>query len=123
MDNEGRNYRLHVSGYTSGNTDWDYWAYHNGSEFSTRDRDNDRGGGSCSLLWKGGHWYKNCYHVNPTGLYKSSGIDSMNLGEGTKPAKEMTLKTREPLSKGDSRTGLIAFHIQLHLANLTSLTH
>ena len=29
-----------------------------------------------------------------------------------KPRTEL-LKTREPLSKGDSRTGLIAFHIQL----------
>ena len=34
-----------------------------------------------------------------------------------------TMKTREPLSKGDSRTGLIAFHIQLPLATLASLTH
>ena len=32
-------------------------------------------------------------------------------------------KTREPLSKGDSRTGLIAFHIQLPLATLASLAH
>ena len=32
-------------------------------------------------------------------------------------------KTREPLSKGDSRTGLIAFHIQFPLATLASLTH
>ena len=31
--------------------------------------------------------------------------------------------TREPLSKGDTRTGLIAFHIQLPLATLASLTH
>ena len=31
--------------------------------------------------------------------------------------------TREPLSKGDSRTGLFAFHIQLPLATLASLTH
>ena len=29
-------------------------------------------------------------------------------------------QTREPLSKGDSRTGLIAFHIQLPLATLAS---
>ena len=32
-------------------------------------------------------------------------------------------KTREPLSKADSRTGLIAFHIQPPLATLASLTH
>ena len=35
----------------------------------------------------------------------------------------MIKQTREPLSKGDSCTGLIAFHIQLPLATLASLTH
>ena len=38
-------------------------------------------------------------------------------------AGDYNKQTREPLSKGDSRTGLIAFQIQLHLATLTSLTH
>ena len=36
---------------------------------------------------------------------------------------ETNKQTREPLSKGDSRTGLIAFHIQLPLGTLASLTH
>ena len=40
-------YRLQVSGY-SGNTDRDTWAEHNGMEFSTMDRDNDRWSESCS---------------------------------------------------------------------------
>ena len=95
VDNEGRNYRLHVSGY-SGNTDRDYWAYHNGSEFSTRDRDNDRYSGvSCSQARKGGHWYNACYYVNPTGLYKNTGLDSVNLWkDGVKSVKEMTLKIK-----------------------------
>ena len=35
----------------------------------------------------------------------------------------LPMETREPLSKGDSRTGLIAFLIQLPLATLASLTH
>ena len=67
----------------------------------------------------------------------------MNVGKGVfekidgqtnKPTKTKRLKslcdfnkqtneTREPLSKGDSRTGLIAFLIQLPLATLASLTH
>ena len=37
--------------------------------------------------------------------------------------KQTNKPTREPLSKGDSRTGLIAFHILLPLATLASLTH
>ena len=36
---------------------------------------------------------------------------SKKLTNGQKTYKQ----TREPLSKGDSRTGLTAFHIQLHL--------
>ena len=31
--------------------------------------------------------------------------------------KQTNKQTREPLSKGESRTGLIAFHIQLPLSN------
>ena len=93
IDNETNNYRLHVSGY-SGNTDRDNWAFHNGMEFSTRDRDN---GGSCAQGWKGGHWYNDCAHVNPTGLYKSSGKDSMRLfsnGGQYISVKEMTIKIK-----------------------------
>ena len=39
--------------------------------------------------------------------------------------KQTNKQTREPLSKGDSRTGLIAFHIQLtlHVDSLASLTY
>ena len=37
--------------------------------------------------------------------------------------KQTNKQTREPLSKGDSHTGLIAFHIQLPLPTLASLTH
>ena len=96
VDNEGNNYRIHVSGY-SGNTDWDHWAYHNGREFSTRDRDNDRWGGSCSQDRKGGHWYNDCYHVNPTGLYKNTGYDSMNLWKDGERyvTSQMTLKIKK----------------------------
>ena len=32
--------------------------------------------------------------------------------------RQTNKQTREPLSKGDSRMGLIAFHIQLHLPHL-----
>ena len=93
IGNETNNYRLNVSGY-SGNTDHDYWARHNGMKFSTRDRENDRAGYSCSQRWRGGHWYNDCYDVNPTGLYKNTGYDSINLWDGrnSKIAKEMTLK-------------------------------
>ena len=93
VDNEGRNYMLHVSGY-SGNICYDYWAYHNGMEFSTRDRDNDGWSGwSCSQTFRGAHWYNSCHHVNPTGLYKNTGgSDSMIVYSSS--VKEMTLKIK-----------------------------
>ena len=88
---EGYNYKLHVSGY-SGNTDHDYWAKHNRILFSTKDKRNIRIGWSpCAN--KGGHWYNgSCPQVNPTGLYKDTGSDSMLLG--STPVKEMTLKIK-----------------------------
>ena len=92
-EDESHNYRLHVSGY-SGNTHRSYnWLYNNGMEFSTRDRDNDRYRGSCSQDYKGGHWYKACYYVNPTGLYKNTGGDSMRLSYSGS-LKEMILKIK-----------------------------
>ena len=94
VDNEGNKYRLYFTGH-NGNTDHDYWAYHNGSEFSTRDRDNDRAEVSCSQRYKGAHWYNSCHYVNPTGLYKPTGTDSMNLyWNGAIPVKKMTLKIK-----------------------------
>ena len=99
IEDEAHNYRLHVSGY-SGNTDSNYnWLYNNGSEFSTRDRDNDRwSGGSCSQDRKGAHWYNSCSYVYPTGLYNNTGTsDSMSLydnGISYVSVKEMTLKIK-----------------------------
>ena len=93
VDNETNNYRLQVSGY-SGNTDHNYWYSHNGMEFSTRDRDNDRYRGSCSQNYKGGHWYERCYAVNPTGPYKNTGYDSMTIERGLVQVKQMTLKIK-----------------------------
>ena len=70
VEGEKSKYRLHVSGY-SGNTDHDYWKYHDRMLFSTRDQDNDGYiGGSCAGEAIGAHWYNECYHVHPTGPYK-----------------------------------------------------
>ena len=93
VQNEGRNYRLQISGY-SGNTEIDHWAYHNGQEFSTRDR--DYSSYKCTQGHKGAHWYSGCYRVNPTGLYKPTGDDSMNLWYNGRPqaVSQMTLKIK-----------------------------
>ena len=93
VENEGSKYRLEVSGF-SGSTETDHWAYHNGKQFSTRDRDHSTY--KCTQGHKGAHWYSGCYRVNPTGLYKPTGDDSMNLWYKGRPqaVSQMTLKIR-----------------------------
>ena len=58
---------------------------------------------------------------------KSEGQTNIQTNKQTNEDKKTIVRratiTREPLSKGDSRTGLIALHIQQHLATLASLTH
>ena len=48
---------------------------------------------------------------------------SVYLAVSEKTGGQTDKQTREPLSKGDSRTGLTAFHIQPSLATLASLNH
>ena len=54
------NYRLQVAGY-SGNVGYDAFSYHNGTMFTTYDRDNDQSfAENCALLNSGGFWYNGC---------------------------------------------------------------
>ena len=43
--------------------------YHNGSPFSTYDRDNDASNGNCAENCQGAWWYKSCLASNLNGLY------------------------------------------------------
>ena len=62
------NYKLTVDGYSG--TAGDAMTYHNGMEFSTRDRDNDVDSSkSCAERYKGSWWYNSCHHVNLNGIY------------------------------------------------------
>ena len=55
VDGENDNYRLHVSSYSG--TAGDSLSYHNGMEFSTRDRDNDKWSStSCAERYHGAWW-------------------------------------------------------------------
>ena len=66
------NYTLHI-GQAQGPSDGqDSMAWHNGMQFSTRDRDNDRDGSSCANLVGGsGWWYRACYRSILTGSHSS----------------------------------------------------
>ena len=77
VGNSGTNYRLNIAGYTG--TAGDSLAFHNGMQFSTKDRDNDPwSGGNCasSNYRHGAWWYESCTNSNLNGLYRSglSGI-------------------------------------------------
>lgn len=52
-------YRLHI-GEGQG-TGWDALAPHNGQQFTTVDRDNDKNAENCAQKYKGGWWYDSCY--------------------------------------------------------------
>ena len=71
VGNSGTNYVLNIAGYTG--TAGDALAYHNGMQFSTKDRDNDQDLGNCasSSIGHGAWWYNACHYSNLNGLYRS----------------------------------------------------
>ena len=73
------NYKLHVSGYSG--TAGDSLNYHNEAEFSTRDRDNDSDGSSCSNIIDGnGWWFKACLRSNLNGPYICGDVQKTWVG-------------------------------------------
>ncbi|XP_061738479.1 angiopoietin-2b [Nerophis ophidion] len=68
IDGENRNYSLHVEGFsgTAGRTNS---MTHSGTQFSTRDRDNDRCTCKCAQLASGGWWFEACGPSNLNGVY------------------------------------------------------
>ena len=75
VGNSGTNYRLNIAGYTG--TAGDSLTRHNGTQFSTKDRDNDQWSGNCASSndHQGAWWYKDCTHSNLNGVYRS-GLNS-----------------------------------------------
>ena len=47
--------------------------------FSTKDRDNDKSGGDCALLFKGAWWYRHCHSSNLNGLYLNGKDDCQGM--------------------------------------------
>ncbi|XP_039876238.1 angiopoietin-2b [Simochromis diagramma] len=68
IDGEDKNYSLHAEGFsgTAGRTSS---LSHAGSQFSTKDRDNDRCTCKCAQLASGGWWFDACGPSNLNGIY------------------------------------------------------
>ena len=66
---QGPGYQLTVAGFErTMSTLRDSLRQHNGGNFSTLDKDQDRSAGSCSQQFgRGGWWYKDCFHSNLNG--------------------------------------------------------
>ena len=78
VGNSGANYKINIAGYTG--TAGDSLTYHNGMQFSTKDRDNDQTSGNCATLWQGAWWYRACAHSNLNGLYRSGLSGTQGVG-------------------------------------------
>ncbi|XP_012940890.1 fibrinogen C domain-containing protein 1 [Aplysia californica] len=72
LSGETDNYKIQLSGF-SGNVTGDNMSYHNGAEFSTKDRDNDLWHRNCASVHHGAWWYRVCRQVNLNGLWGSTG--------------------------------------------------
>ena len=68
VGNSTSNYVLTVGGY-SGTAGDSLLTYHDGHQFSTRDRDNDRSSSNCAIIYSGAWWYNSCHFSNLNGLY------------------------------------------------------
>ncbi|XP_066270921.1 microfibril-associated glycoprotein 4-like [Branchiostoma lanceolatum] len=82
---ESQNYKLHIGTYHGTAGSGDSLAYHNGKQFSTKDRDNDdrdndEASSSCAQTKKGAWWYGVCQYSNLNGLYRLGTYEGSNDG-------------------------------------------
>ena len=76
------NYKLSVGGYsgTAGDSLTIGGQIHNGREFTTHDRDNDRhSSDNCAVSFQGAWWYDSCHVSNLNGLYLSGASDNRGI--------------------------------------------
>ncbi|KAL2103556.1 hypothetical protein ACEWY4_000424 [Coilia grayii] len=80
ISNELNSYKLFIANY-SGNAG-DSLRYHNNTNFSSKDKDNDKCVDDCAALRKGGYWYNCCTDSNLNGVYYRNGQHNKHSGDG-----------------------------------------
>nr|XP_033802117.1 microfibril-associated glycoprotein 4-like [Geotrypetes seraphini] len=68
INGETDGFKLYVSGFINGGAG-DCLSGHNGYNFSTFDRDQDKSTDNCANIFGGAFWYSACHCTNPNGLY------------------------------------------------------
>uniref|UniRef100_A0A3Q1HCL5 Fibrinogen C-terminal domain-containing protein n=1 Tax=Anabas testudineus TaxID=64144 RepID=A0A3Q1HCL5_ANATE len=76
LGNELNSYKLFIANY-SGNAG-DSLRYHNNTNFSTNNKDNDKCVDDCASLRKGGYWYNCCTDSNLNGVFYRYGEHTKN---------------------------------------------
>ncbi|TRY96823.1 hypothetical protein DNTS_015402 [Danionella cerebrum] len=76
LKNEMNSYKLFLANY-SGNAG-DSLRYHNNTNFSTKDKDNDKCLDNCAQLRQGGYWYNCCTDSNLNGVFYRYGAHTRN---------------------------------------------
>jgi len=84
IGDEQAQYRLEVDSYsgTAGDSliDKVFSPFsHNKMAFTTKDRDNDRYGANCAVIWTGAWWYNRCQHSNLNGQYLGDKHDTRGV--------------------------------------------
>ncbi|XP_028848617.1 angiopoietin-related protein 7 [Denticeps clupeoides] len=74
--NELNSYKLFIANYSG--TAGDSLRYHNNTNFSSKDKDNDKCVDNCADLRKGGYWYNCCTDSNLNGMYYRLGKHTKN---------------------------------------------
>uniref|UniRef100_H3CUZ8 Angiopoietin 2b n=1 Tax=Tetraodon nigroviridis TaxID=99883 RepID=H3CUZ8_TETNG len=80
INGEENNYSLYTENY-SGTAGRMSSLAHSGTQFSTKDRDNDRCTCRCAQLASGGWWFEACGPSNLNGIYYSSSTSTMRYND------------------------------------------
>ena len=87
-------YRMNVDPFGYEGTLKDRFSYHDDMKFSTFDRDNDKHSTNCCDEHGGGGWWlKDCWHLNPNGVYGKHGYGGIAYYDGgNRPLKNFLIK-------------------------------